>query len=765
MPASLLPSPNQPGLVAAWSLKFSHENDDHTLAGDNPKPVQFGSDDYDADITATLPSGLAGGTYTITVYGLSDEHYQAIATKRADDKSKELNAVQLFLYYADNAGVAGYFGNLIGLTSSDVPADALVADLRLKNVKRSASKPPVSGGSGAGSSGSGGSASGSSSGGAASGGKASSGSDSTGAAASGGSGSAAASGGSGGDGARLRPPTYQFVIEVEERIYNIIAGAQLSKDKPAPPPATTLQAAVDELLHNQVGLQAGTHYKYYPAQPEPAQNVAFQREATIGWQLAYLARSNGPLERANAPSSSGRGMLMIRDGMLHIGKRPIPLPKSTAAAAGPLPANPLGAATGGGQAAATTLNVSAGLLETTIAGTATASGTGGSSGSAGKSAHRQFTLLLRGRPDIKPGDVVKFKLPNEDAKPTTSSLGALAAVADIAKGLVGIDETPDASLYVETVEHKLGRRSGFQTTLTGVEIQGDGGDTAWDSSGEGTKSSNAASGPAAAAAAVKNATDQATGGGGQLAPNVAEVRQFTATDVAEKDPSGQTESVWVGLSSDSVTSFDAGANAARRVDVERDEKGRQAVAGVPYLTPFALGKCGLVLPRYPNTRVMIAYRRGDPHDPVDIGALWQSGHIPPKTEPGDWWLSLPARVGGTPPSSIDDTDTATNDYDGKISQDLIDGQGQRALEVTTLRIRVGADLLSDAGNRVTPAPDGTAVVIEHTKNGKSASITIKDDSSIEISSDTKITFTTQGNIEMKAANVNVHVSGRMDVAS
>jgi hypothetical protein len=471
-------------------------------------------------------------------------------------------------------------------------------------------------------------------------------------------------------------------------------------------------------------------------------------------------------------------MLLIRDGVLHVGKRPIPLAHSSNGAAAAVPV-PGGAPAGGGPAAAITLTADAGLLETTVAGTAGGgsgggSGNGSSGGSNGGSnagsARRQFTLLLRGRPDLKPGDVVKFKLPDEDAKPTTSSLGALAAIADIAKGLTGIDETPDASLYVETVEHKLGRKTGFQTTLTGVEIKGDGGDQAWDSSGESTRSQNAASGTAAAAAAVRNATEQSSCGSAQSPPNVGEVRAFTAKDPQDAGgnpppPPGQTEAVWVGLTSDAVTSFDAGANAARRMDVERDEKARQKLAGVPYATPFAFGKCGLVLPRYPNTRVLLAYRKGDPHDPVDIGSLWQSGHIPPNAEPGDWWLSLPARVGTAPPSTIEDSDTATNDYDGKISQDLIDGAGHRAIEVTTLHIRVGADLLSDAGQRVTLAPDDTALVIEHTKNGKSARITIKDDASIEISSDTKISFTTQGDIEMHAANVNVHVSGHMDVGS
>ena len=53
-------------------------------------------------------------------------------------------------------------------------------------------------------------------------------------------------------------------------------------------------------------------------------------------------------------------------------------------------------------------------------------GAGGAAASAGASANvagaggggaggrKEHTLVLRGRPDIKPGDVVRFKLPKED---------------------------------------------------------------------------------------------------------------------------------------------------------------------------------------------------------------------------------------------------------------------------------------------------------------------------------------------------------------
>ncbi|MEK8105538.1 hypothetical protein NKG94_11055 [Micromonospora sp. M12] len=52
-----------------------------------------------------------------------------------------------------------------------------------------------------------------------------------------------------------------------------------------------------------------------------------------------------------------------------------------------------------------------------------------------------------------------------------------------------------------------------------------------------------------------------------------------------------------------------------------------------YLTPFAWGGCGLILPRYPGTRVALAYRNGAPDDPVEVGALWPTGHAP-VSQPG-----------------------------------------------------------------------------------------------------------------------------------
>ena len=63
----------------------------------------------------------------------------------------------------------------------------------------------------------------------------------------------------------------------------------------------------------------------------------------------------------------------------------------------------------------------------------------------------------------------------------------------------------------------------------------------------------------------------------------------------------------------------------------------------PYASPFAWGKFGLVLPRYPGMRVLLAHRNGDDDDLVDIGALWERGNAP-ASNPGDYWLILPAAI-------------------------------------------------------------------------------------------------------------------------
>ena len=110
--------------------------------------------------------------------------------------------------------------------------------------------------------------------------------------------------------------------------------------------------------------------------------------------------------------------------------------------------------------------------------------------------------------------------------------------------------------------------------------------------------------------------------------------------------------------------------------------------GVPYATPFAWGRCGLVLPRYPGTRVAAAFRNGDADDPIDVGALWESGQGP-ESEPGDWWLILPGDVPRRRRGQHAGRRAAPPEHTGKATNDLIDADGNRVIEVGGLTVRVG----------------------------------------------------------------------------
>jgi hypothetical protein len=173
-----------------------------------------------------------------------------------------------------------------------------------------------------------------------------------------------------------------------------------------------------------------------------------------------------------------------------------------------------------------------------------------------------------------------------------------------------------------------------------------------------------------------------------------------------------------------------------------------------------------VLPRYPGTRVVLLHRNGDADDPVDAGALWEAGHGP-DAQPGDWWLVLPV---GVPPGDREalPDEGAPAEHDGKASNDLVDADGNRVIEVGELTVRVGRDSLGGAGTRPARGDDG-AVTIEHADAG--ARIVIKQDGSVtihaaadlQVSAGGAIRLAAGGDIDLQGANVNVQVDGTMDV--
>src|SRR5438105_6685709 len=119
------------GNDAGWMLAFHAEENGKLVE----RPLlEIGSDDYYAEIEASLSGGLEGGVYDIRVESLIDEHYAQI---------KKAKAARLFLYWRDtNSSVTGYLRNLAGLTDaasgirSFALEDFLVAELAVRSVTR-----------------------------------------------------------------------------------------------------------------------------------------------------------------------------------------------------------------------------------------------------------------------------------------------------------------------------------------------------------------------------------------------------------------------------------------------------------------------------------------------------------------------------------------------------------------------------------------------------------------------------------------------------
>lgn len=359
---------------------------------------------------------------------------------------------------------------------------------------------------------------------------------------------------------------------------------------------------------------------------------------------------------------------------------------------------------------------------------------------------RRFRLDLVGAPAVKPGDVVRFPVAGDAG--LAAALAAQAVPGAMAAG--GEDWSHALSIYVASVSHRLDRNKGFTTTVSGLEVEtvGDADVAIWDVP---------VAAPSRAAPGVAALSDDGTPEGA-LAGSVAQfvgraMRQYSQTDVGEVVASEPGTSTGNGrrLSSRVVRGATAEPGGALR-SVTHDiwRVGATPLPSVPYVTPFAWGPYGLVLPRYPGTRVVMTHGGGDPSDPLDIGALWNgrpdaASAGPPQAKFGDWWLSLPA---GVEPASADAAlaSPAQPAADSKATNDLTAADGGRVLEVGQLVIRVGEAALAPAGRRPDPGDAPRAGILIEQKDG-SARITIDQD----------------GKVTIKAANVVVEVEGTMDV--
>ena len=662
------------GNDAGWLLSFHRE----TMSGDAvsvvDKPeLEIGRDDYYAEINASLPGGLKGGTYSFTIEGLTDKHYRRL-------KKGDLLVVRLFLYWRDtNAGALAYVKNVAGFTDTfkaDQLGEFLVAELSIVSISRKAGK-----------------------------------------------------------------RRYETTIEARERVFELLSQTFYSPtfseenanesegSKFSDPLAAAMEVAlpVDKVNSYPLSLkdQADTGKKPGKKEKQPAKE---QRRLDI---LQGLGRS-----MEEATGKMGRGMFLIRNGTLHIGERPFPLESDAfdltmGNGLIGIHANPSAK-----KDLATNPHASANmcLLE-----------------------RQRYTLTCKGRPDIKPGDIVRFDLPDEEV---VGLVERHSPFEDLFGGpiipTIGTSKFKNETfIYVESVAHKLGRISGFSTIVVGVTTEKLSGNKEeddkkiWDipprRSLEPKEDQEYQGGtPEERVAQAVNRRVQKTLASKRFS-DVGEVRQMASKTDSSGEPPSQSLDLWRGLDP-----RDGRDNQARRLGIKRPSP--SILSGVPYTSPFAWGKCGLVLPRYPGTRVLVSHRQGEQDDPIEIGALWESGEGP-ESQAGDWWLILPV---GAPTTIAENQkpETPPPYHKGKVSQDLIDADGNRVIEVGELTIRIAPqDKLKDAGQR----PEHG----QHIEGG--ASIIIKADGSVSIQAK-KIEFDAgDGEITMKAKKIDVEVTDSMDV--
>lgn len=355
---------------------------------------------------------------------------------------------------------------------------------------------------------------------------------------------------------------------------------------------------------------------------------------------------------------------------------------------------------------------------------------------------RRFDLTLLGRPDIKVGDMVRADLPNPSPASMTGTLAGsvLGPLGDAVKGVAAgfkAAAPPDLKEYgVIGVHHRLSPAEGFVTRLT-VELR-------FEDEKKGLCPRSGSSDEVTRLASTL-AEQRRRAGLEQRSHGVGLVRR---QDVAPTfrdghDVASQTLALDEGLAETAAPNVPCKAQPAETPTRLTDK---------PYLTPYAFGGTGLVVPHYPGMRVVSLHYGGERQNAVVTGALWETGSAP-RSHLGDWWLSLPTNLAGTGDKGESAGDPATAPRPtGAASHDLIDGEGGRVIQVRGLTISIGEALMKPVGERPDDA-QANQVVIENA--AAKARISIDDKGNIEISTGAdltlaanKITLRTQTSVEV-----------------
>jgi hypothetical protein len=622
--------------------------------------------DYYASIDATLPGELDGGRYQFVLEGITNPHYQQLHDAWV---ARRRIYVDLYLYWRDLDPIAAMLASagLTGLSEATGLAGGAARPAESARVARLVVTQLSR---------------------------------------------------------RVGARRYEAVIEACERVYHA-----LRKRPPATPDATPdprrAAIAIASSLLRSVDPKRGSVVDTGAPQP-PADAARWPPSQPRAWRSGIEALNTFAGNMICLARKSGRGMYLIRDGLLHVGVRSIPL-------------------TGG----VVELSEASGLVHVET--------TGFSQNELFETAlvaaplRVHYALTLKGRPDLRPGDKVAFSDPfhDETIAALAASVDATSAPASLADALLGGASAASSTrveLYVSSVNHRLSRTEGFVTMVTGVSLIG-GQDWEPVSLPDGPPDSDPEATPHASAATMIK--QLATSAAGEPLV-VGEVRAANPSGAGE--PPGQTVDVWVGTVVD-----DGGPSRARRLSIDRDARSR--ASGVAYLTPFAWGQCGLVLPRYPGTRVVLGHVGGRVDDPVELGAVWESG-AGPASQPGDWWLILPAAIEPGKRQVAEDGDRPAAPT-GKATNDLIDADGARVIEVGKLTVRVQPSKLAAPGTRPAPPADAAEqVTIEH-ENG--SRIVIKDSGDIVIHSEASIALSAKHEMTLEADKITVKVKDAMDV--
>jgi uncharacterized protein involved in type VI secretion and phage assembly len=154
-----------------------------------------------------------------------------------------------------------------------------------------------------------------------------------------------------------------------------------------------------------------------------------------------------------------------------------------------------------------------------------------------------------------------------------------------------------------------------------------------------------------------------------------------------------------------------------------------------------------------NNEVLVAFEHGDINRPVIIGSLWNGQARPPESNEGaNAKKLLKTRTG------MQILFDETPGLEKLVVQD-------KAKNTLTLDSKLGAEsitLQDKAGSTIKLDTTSGDIAITH-KAG--ASITLKADGTLNISAPGNIELKSTGNINLEAANVNVKVTGQMDVST